>query len=98
MNWNCTLLLTLTIVLPASAWAGAEAEREALARLAHELQALEPLIQDAETRADRDARIRFQYSWLRQDLRRVREGIEDHLRNPSAEPRRFPPLRGDYQR
>ena len=98
MRWRYLLLLLLAFGLAPPSWAGAEAERAALARLANELQALEPLIQDAERQADRETHLRFQYGWLRQDLRRVRNGIEDHLRDPSAEPRQFPPLRGDYRR
>jgi RAQPRD family integrative conjugative element protein len=97
-----TLIGTVGIVaaglLAGNALADADAEREALARLAHELEALEPLIARAEAEANPDARIRFQYDWLRQDLVRVRAGIEAHLDAPRGEPRPFPPLRGDYRR
>lgn len=78
--------------------ADADAEREALARLVQELAALEPLIVEAAQSADPDARIRFQYDWLRQDLRSIRRGIEAHIEAPRSEPRPFPPLRGDYRR
>ena len=81
-----------------SAMADADAEREALARLTHELEALEPLLRTAESQANPDARIRFRYDWLRQDLIRVRLGIQEHIDAPRAEPRTFPPLRGDYRR
>jgi len=74
-----------------------DAEREALARVIHEIQALEPLIATAESQALPDARIRFRYDWLRRDLRRIREGIQDHIDAPRNEPRLFPPLRGDYR-
>jgi len=50
----------------------ADAEREALARLIHEIGALAPLIETAESQASPDARIRFRYDWLRQDLERIR--------------------------
>ena len=79
------------------AHADPDAEREALARLTHELQALESLIEAAESQALADTRIRFRYDWLRRDLRRVRDGIQDHVDAPRNEPRRFPPLRGDYR-
>jgi len=78
--------------------ADAEGEREQLARLIHELQAVEPLLRAAESQADPDARVRFRYDWLRQDLERVHSGVEEHLHAPRAEPRSFPPLRGDYRR
>ena len=78
--------------------ADADGEREALARVAHELEALEPLIREAESQANLDARIRLRYDWLRQDLSRIRQGIQEHIDVPRSEPRTFPPLRGDYRR
>lgn len=87
------------LALPnASVLADGDAERQALARLAHELEALEPLILEASRAADPDARIRFQYEWLRQDLATIRRGIEAHIEAPRAEPRPVAPLRGDYRR
>lgn len=80
------------------ATADADGEREALARLAHEIEALAPLVTKAETQADPDARIRFRYEWLRQDLERMRTGIQAHIDAPRAEPRKVEPLRGDYRR
>ena len=78
--------------------ADADGEREALARITHELEAIEPLITEAAAQANPDARIQFQYDWLRQDLNRIRRGIEEHIDAPRSEPRTFPPLRGDYRR
>jgi RAQPRD family integrative conjugative element protein len=78
--------------------ADAGGERAALARINHELQAIEPLITEAASQANPDARIQFQYDWLRQDLDRIRLGIQTHIDAPRAEPRSFPPLRGDYRR
>ena len=86
------------LLLSSNVFAEAHDEHESLARLVHELDALEPLIHTAETQADLDARIKFQYDWLRQDLARIRLGLEEHLNAPQAEPRRFPPIRGDYRR
>lgn len=89
----------LSTALPMqSAIADADAEREALARIAHELDALDALIRKAESQAEPDARIRFRYDWLRQDLESVQQGIQDHIDAPRSEPRTFPPLRGDYRR
>lgn len=78
--------------------ADADAEREALAKVIHELDALEALIRQAESQAEPDARIRFRYDWLRQDLSRMQQGIQDHIDAPRSEPRIFPHLRGDYRR
>jgi len=78
--------------------ADADGERAALARIIHELQAIDPLITEAASQASPDARVRFQYDWLRQDLDRIRLGIQEHIDAPRSEPRTFPPLRGDYRR
>ena len=89
----------LAAVVPLQpARADAAGEREQLARIVHELQALEPLLRAAQSQTDPDARVRFRYDWLRQDLQRVRLGIQEHIDAPRAQPRSFPPLRGDYRR
>lgn len=95
---NLVIAVMLSGSIVGSAYADGDSERRELTQLAHELAVLEPLIVKAELAADPDARVRFQYDWLRQDLARVRLGIEEHINAPQAEPRRFPPLRGDYRR
>ena len=92
------IVVSFLVGVPAFADADADAEREVLARIAHELDALEPLIRSAEAQANPDARVHFRYDWLRRDLARVRLGVQDHIDAPRAEPRTFPPLRGDYRR
>ncbi len=78
--------------------ADTDGEREALARIAHEIEAIQPLINQAASQANPDTRIRFQYDWLRQDINRIQSGIQNHIDAPRSEPRTFPPLRGDYRR
>ena len=78
--------------------ADADGEREMLARIAYEIESIKPLIRQAAAQANPDARIRFQYDWLRQDLDQIQQGIQEHIDTPRAEPRSFPPLRGDYRR
>ena len=78
--------------------ADADSEREVLARISHEIKALNPLISQAASQSNPDARIRFQYDWLRQDLDQIQRGIQEHIDTPRSEPRTFPPLRGDYRR
>jgi len=80
-----------------SAHADGDVEREALARLVHELEVLQTLIDRAELAADADARVHFRYDWLRQDLERVRSGIKEHIEAPRNEPRTVKPMRGDYR-
>lgn len=61
------------------ALADADGERAVLARISHEFRAIEPLVDEANSQADPDARIKFNYDWLREDLNRIRLGIEAHI-------------------
>ena len=92
-----SIAVMASILAPVVIAADADAERTALARVIHEIDALTPVIQSAEAEAIPDARIRFRYDWLRQDLARVRSGIQAHIDAPRAEPRKYPPLRGEYR-
>lgn len=74
-----------------------DAEREALARLAHELVALEAMAREASLSAPAMARVQFRYDWLIADLRLMERGIREHLDAP-RQPRPVIPLKGDYRR
>ena len=89
---------TVAALAMSGASQASDAEREALVRLAHELDALAPLIAAAETGANPAERIRFRYDWLRRDIDRVRDGLLAHANADQAEPRLYAPLRGDYRR
>ncbi len=91
------LHILLLGLLSSPVHADADAERESLARIVHELDVLQPLLVEAEAAADPDARIRFRYDWLRKDLERIRRGIQEHIDAPRGEPRSLAPLRGDYR-
>jgi RAQPRD family integrative conjugative element protein len=95
--WQIISFIMILTIAPAM-HAGADAEREALAGIIHELQAIESLIDKAQAQSVKDTRIRFQYQWLRQDLIQIKDGIQSHIDAPRAQPRTFPPLRGDYRR
>jgi RAQPRD family integrative conjugative element protein len=95
--WQIISFIMGLSIVPAM-HADADAEREALASIIHELQAIESLIDKAQAQSNRDTRIRFQYQWLRQDLNQIKSGIQSHIDAPRAQPRTFPPLRGDYRR
>ncbi|MEZ5489182.1 MAG: RAQPRD family integrative conjugative element protein [Gammaproteobacteria bacterium] len=95
--WLSSFLIIGSLTTPV-VFADADAERDALARIIHELKALELSIRQAEANTDQDARIRFRYDWLRQDLKQIRDGVQSHIDAPRAQPRSFPPLRGDYRR
>lgn len=72
-------------------------ERESLQRLADQLAKMTQLIDEAEARADPNARIQFRYETLRRDLSAVVKGIEEHVQAPRNEPRVVPPLVEDYR-
>jgi RAQPRD family integrative conjugative element protein len=90
--------LIIGLAMAPALYADADAEREALTRIVHELRAVESLITKAQAQADNDARVRFQYDWLRHDMNLMKDGIQAHIDAPRAQPRSFPPLRGDYRR
>ena len=92
------IFLLIVSMTPVIASADTGAERDALAKVIHDLNALEAAIKQAEANANPDSRIRFRYDWLRQDLKQIKEGIQAHIDSPRAQPRSFPPLRGDYRR
>ncbi len=97
-HYRQIISLIIAIAVTPVLYADAEAERATLARIIHELQTISPLITEAASQANPDVRIRFQYDWLRQDIERIRLGIQSHIDAPRSEPRAFPPLRGDYRR
>lgn len=99
MEMFVRLIGIICMVLPFGAFAdNGDGEREALARLLHEFNALMPLIDEAETKSDTSSRIKFNYEWLRKDLAMIRHGVQEHISKPRAEPREFVPLKGDYRR
>ena len=95
--WFNKVAPILMLCISSVAQADADGERVALAKLIHELEALEPLIVQARSQADSDARVQFQYDWLMLDIDRIRLGIREHLVAPRTQPRNFPPLKGDYR-
>jgi RAQPRD family integrative conjugative element protein len=91
------LLLAIWLLVSNPLHADPEGERDALARLVHELDALAPIIADAQGQADTDANLRFEYAWLKDDLLRMKLGLREHMTATRNQPRSFPPLKGDYR-
>ena len=92
------LVAALIAALAGPAPGAPNEEHEALARIVHELEVLEPLVVEAEAVASPGAGITFRYDWLRRDLARIKDGLKDHLDAAREAPRSFAPLRGDYRR
>ena len=94
---TAALLCLITVPVAADPATSQDDENATLVRLIHELDALTPLINEAEGKALVDKRVRLNYGWLRRDIALVKDGIEWHLNTPSTEPRNVEPLKGDYR-
>lgn len=71
-------------------------EAEAIQTLLHELQALEPLIIDAESKRDAQANIQFQYQGFQDDLLIIRAALQSALNLDDQTPNTLAPLRGQF--
>ena len=69
-----------------------------LTQIVDEINRLTTLIDRAEQARDPNKRLQFQYDWLRKDLRRVVQGIEDYVTEYNLTPRQFDELNGAYAR
>lgn len=74
-----------------------DAEREALARVLTQVEQLKADVRAAQAKADANARVRFRYPDLLDDLEAIGAGISEHLLAPRTEPRSIAPLKGDYR-
>ena len=94
--WLIALLVGAAGATGAAHAADDEAEREALSRIAAELQQVQVLVTKAAQSAPAVGRVKFRYDWLERDLQMLREGVMQHVDAP-RQPRPVPPLRGDYR-
>lgn len=75
------------------------AEREVLASVVRQLDLLDRLAERAAAVSPPDrARYHFDHARLREDVKRVRAGVQDYLVPQRAQPRDPVPLAGDYTR
>ena len=72
-------------------------EKQSLVRLLRQLNELDNLISEAETNANPDARIQFDYNRLRYDLLLIMNGISAHVDRPDYTPRTLEQIPGDYR-
>ena len=91
------LLLSLAIV-DGSSYAASGHEREQLSLVQQQLDTMERLATRAKTAstAEPDARYRFDYPRLSQDIQRICQGVRDYLSPSRAQPRDPVELVGDY--
>lgn len=94
-----TLVIGLaSISISTAASADVWAERQALAQVTKEMQALERLVNETSKLSKDDSRVRFSYDSLMYDLKKIREGVERHLAQPinPVLPSEIKNLRGNY--
>ena len=93
------LLFALAGSAVASDASDSNAEREALAALTRQIDLANRMAdQAAAASSDEHARYHFDYARLRNDLQRVRVGVQDYLAPERAQPRDPAPLAGTYSR
>jgi RAQPRD family integrative conjugative element protein len=92
------LLLSLAIV-DGSSYAASGHEQDQLSLVQQQLDIIERLATQAEaaSTAEPDDRYRFDYPRLTQDIRRIRQGVQDYLSPSRAQPRDPGELVGDYR-
>jgi RAQPRD family integrative conjugative element protein len=88
--------LSIAIGAISPAYATTNLENADLSLVVQQLQAVYPLIAEAQQQADPNARTQFHYDWLRGDLNTVITGINQKLKPLPLEPREIKPLKGDY--
>jgi RAQPRD family integrative conjugative element protein len=91
-------VLSLAVAGSSPAFADEALEHERLAALVRQLDLIDPLAEGAARAASPErARYRFDYHRLREDLKRVRAGVQDYLTPLRAQPRDPSPLIGHYK-
>ncbi len=95
---SLAMLLVVSLSAPQPASADDTPEREQLAVIARQLELIDRLAEHAANTAPQErARYHFDHARLREDLQRVRAGIQDYLTPPRAQPRDPVELSGDYR-
>ncbi|GAA0846191.1 MULTISPECIES: integrative conjugative element protein, RAQPRD family [Burkholderiaceae] len=100
-TWRHAFAAVLLVVsgLPPAVAADDATEREQLAALARQLELVNRLAEHAADVSPQErARYHFDYARLREDVKRVRAGVQDYLVPQRAQPRDPVPLAGDYVR
>lgn len=90
-------LLVGLILHLSNGYAASAVEQAQLERVTKQLEIALALSGRAEAGGQPPDRYRFDYPALRQDLQRIREGIQDYLSPSRAQPRALEAVRGEYR-
>lgn len=94
--WAVTLAAGFSVCQPGAA--DSDLENARLAALVRQLEMLDRLAAQSALSSPTDTRYHFDYARLRNDIARVRAGIEDYLSPRRAQPRDPDTLNGEYRR
>lgn len=93
MKYIMLLIGLLSVgVCTANTDAATEEEKRYLIKIAQELQHLNELAEKAANVADPNARVKFDYVALRNDLQEMHRALQTHINNPSRSPRKIEAL------
>jgi RAQPRD family integrative conjugative element protein len=79
-----------------SSYAGNDAMDRDLKQMTLILQQFDPLIQKAIKDQDPEARVKFRFERLHQDVEKILSGIQTALSHQPIQPKTVRPLEGDY--
>ncbi len=94
---NLAMIIPLALcLLPMNVYADSAPERASLSRLNEEISLLNIVIKEAQAQSESNPYHRFNYTKLRSDLEKVRQGIDAHLNEEDRHPKEFEPIGGEY--
>lgn len=88
--------LTLLLGLPCAVLASQALSKSYLARVNHLLAQTTPLIVQAQANQDKTARNQFDYLALKNDIRKVQQGIADFINQRQIDPNTIKPIKASY--
>lgn len=101
------LLLVLILILPLASYAQEDALNQTLVRVINQINAIMPLLDEAQTEIEPNTRIQLHienfessdgktHAGLRTDLLTIRNALIDYINKPAIEPKTIKPLALDF--
>lgn len=89
-------VLIIILFVSQSSFALTDSERAALLRASQELDSFLLVIDEAEQAVNPDDQQQVKYQSLRDDIQKIKEGLNDVIKSTRREPRSLPPISGEY--
>ena len=100
-------MLTITIFMISTAYAGTPEMKLTLVKIVNQLQALKPLINQAKNEQTANPRYKVHFnSWvgsdgikhsgLKNDIEEIQKALVAAIQNSDSSPREYGPIKGDY--